>query len=48
MEVMLVLNGLDIVATVDEQERVILAVASGTMSREEFTSWIETRVVEQT
>ena len=48
MEVMLVLNGYDIVATVDEQERVILAVASGTMSREEFTSWIETRVVEQT
>jgi len=36
MEVMLVLNGLDIVATVDEQERVILAVASGTMSREEY------------
>ena len=46
MEVMLLLTGHAIVATIDEQEKVILAVASGTMSREDFTAWIEGRVVE--
>jgi death-on-curing protein len=36
MEVMLLLNGHEIVASVDQQEEVIIAVASGTMSRDEF------------
>ena len=31
MEVFLVTNGLEIVASVDEQEKVVLAVAAGTM-----------------
>lgn len=45
MEVMLVLNGYELSADVDEQETIILSVASGTMSREEFSSWVERRVV---
>ena len=48
MEVMLILNGYEIVATVDDQEETILAVASGTVSREDFASWVERRVVELT
>ena len=46
MEVMLLLNGYEIVASVDQQEEVIIAVASGTMSRDEFASWIEQRVTQ--
>jgi len=42
MEVMLLLNGHEIVGSVDEQEEVILSVASGTMSRDKFMSWTET------
>ena len=38
MEVMLVLNGYEIAAGVDEQEAVVLAVASGAMTREQFTA----------
>ena len=41
MEVFLVLNGFEIDASVDEQERVVLAVASGSLTREAFTDWIE-------
>jgi death-on-curing protein len=47
MEVMLLLNGYEIVATVDDQEETVLAVASGTMSRDEFTSWVERHMVER-
>ncbi len=41
LEVMLLLNGFELDADVDEQEKVILAVASGAMSRDEFLSWVE-------
>lgn len=44
METSLMLNGCEIDAPVDEQERVILDVASGAMAREAFTAWLETRV----
>jgi death-on-curing protein len=44
MEVFLMLNGLELVESVDEQERAILAVASGKMSREAFTEWVTQRV----
>ena len=40
METFLVLNGYEIEAPVDEQERVILRVASGKMGREAFTQWL--------
>ena len=39
MEVMLMLNGLQLSATVDEQERIVLAVASGAVPRDEFARW---------
>ncbi len=40
METFLVLNGFEIDAPVDEQERIILQVASGEMGRDEFTEWL--------
>ena len=40
METFLVCNGYEINAPVDEQEAVILRVASGQMSREELTQWL--------
>ena len=45
MEVFLVLNGYEIRAAVDEQERVILQVAAGEIDREEFTTWLRAHVV---
>lgn len=44
-EVFLVLNGTEIVASVDEQERVVLAIASGKMKREAFVAWLRQHVV---
>jgi death-on-curing protein len=44
MEVFLLLNGYEIHATVDEQEDVILRVASGSMPRGDFTSWLRLHV----
>ena len=44
MEVFLLLNGFDLNESVDEQERAILSVASGRMSRDDFTSWLAARV----
>jgi death-on-curing protein len=46
MEVFLVLNGYEIRAPVDEQEQIILIVASGGMSRSEFGEWLKTKVVQ--
>ncbi len=40
-EVFLLLNGLELDAEVDEQERVILAIASSEMSREELATWLQ-------
>ena len=47
MEVFLLLNGSEINASVDEQERTIFAVASGTLSRAELTEWLRTHIVQQ-
>lgn len=44
MEVFLVLNGFEIDASVDEQERVVLDIASGGMDREAFAGWLSSRV----
>lgn len=46
MEVFLVLNGFEIDATVDEQERVILALAAGETGRDEFSAWLLANIVE--
>jgi death-on-curing protein len=47
METFLVLNGYEIEATVDEQERIILQVAAGELGRDEFTDWLRSHVVEK-
>jgi death-on-curing protein len=43
MEVFLVLNGQHIVAPVDEQESVILSLASGELTREQLLDWLQQR-----
>ncbi len=45
METFLVLNGYEIEAPVDEQERVILQVASGEIDREAFAKWLRAHIV---
>jgi death-on-curing protein len=45
VEVFMVLNGFELSATIDDAERVILGVAAGTTSRDEFTAWIRTALV---
>jgi death on curing protein len=45
MEVFLVLNGFEIKAAVDEQEQVILQVASGELGRDKFTEWLRSDIV---
>jgi death-on-curing protein len=43
-EVFLFLNGFEIQSSVDEQEKIILQVASGEMDREAFTAWLRDHV----
>ena len=44
MEVFLFLNGFEITASVDEQERTILQMASGEIDRKAFTVWLRDHV----
>ena len=44
MEVFLVLNGYEIDADIDEQERVVLTVAAGEMTRAQLTDWLRDHV----
>jgi len=46
MEAFLVLNGFEISASVDEQEEVILGVASGKIDRNLFTDWLRVHIIE--
>ena len=45
MEVFLLLNGHEIAASVDDQEKIILDVASGNVSRNELGEWISKHMV---
>lgn len=45
MATFLVLNGLEIVATVDEEEEIILQVAQGTLDRGLVADWLLTHTV---
>lgn len=45
VEVFLVLNGVELAATVDEAETMILGVAAGTIGRDELTAWIQGSLV---
>jgi len=40
-ETFLILNGMEISAPVDEQEHIVLAIASGELGREAFTEWLQ-------
>jgi death on curing protein len=44
MEAFLILNGSEIVATVDEQERLMLDLAAGLVTREQLAEWLETHL----
>jgi len=41
MEVFLLLNGWELLGTVDEHERLMLELAGGRITREQLTSWLE-------
>jgi death-on-curing protein len=47
METFLVLNGFEINASVDEQERVISQLAVSDLDRDEFTKWLRTHITER-
>ena len=44
MEMFLVLNGHQIHASTDEQEKIILSVAAGELKRDVFTEWLRTHI----
>jgi len=44
MEIFLILNGSEIIAGVDEQERVMLELASGKLSRLNFSEWLTNHI----
>lgn len=48
MEMFLFLNGHEIQATLDEQEKMILGVAAGKVSREAFVAWIQDNIHDAT
>ena len=44
METFLLLNALELVATVDEQEKVVLGLAEGSLKRDAFTEWVRSHI----
>jgi death on curing protein len=46
METFLLLNGFEIVGAVEEQERLVLALAAGELSREDLLTWLQSHVEE--
>lgn len=44
MDIFLVLNGYEIISSVDEQERVMLELATGKMSRVGFLEWLKNHI----
>jgi len=44
METFLILNGYEIIAGVDEQERVMLELAAGKVSRINFSEWLNNHI----
>lgn len=45
METFLVLNGYELSCDVDEQEKTILSLAAGTLTRDEFVGWLATHMI---
>ncbi len=46
METFLILNGLEIIASVDDQEGFMLSLAAGEVTRDQLTSWLRENVSE--
>ena len=46
METFLVLNGHEIVAGIDEQESVMLELAGGKLTREDFSEWLNKHITQ--
>ena len=46
MATFLLLNGFDLVATTDEQERLMLDLAAGSIHREDVLAWLRTHTTE--
>jgi len=44
MEVFLLLNGLELQSTVHEQERLMIDLAAGLVSRDQLVAWLEQHV----
>jgi len=47
METFLVLNGMEISAGVDDQEKIILNMASGQIKHEEFVLWLKSNSIDR-
>ena len=47
MEVFLILNGLEMDATIDEQERMFLDLAGGHVTRGDLSNWIAERAIDR-
>jgi death-on-curing protein len=45
METLLVLNGYELHAPVDEQEKIILDLAAGVLTRDSFNAWVQSHIV---
>lgn len=45
MELFLIYNGFEIQASVDDQESIVLRLASGELQREEFVAWLREHVI---
>jgi death-on-curing protein len=46
MEVLLVMNGMELRASIDDQERFMIALAAGDVSREALAEWLRTHATE--
>ena len=46
MEVFLVMNGYEIEAPIDEQEEIMLKLASSNMERSDFSDWLKDNIIE--
>lgn len=48
METFLILNGFEIEANIDDQEKTIIDLAAGRLDREEFTVWLNNHIIQIT
>jgi death-on-curing protein len=41
MEIFLLINGFEIISDLEEQERIVMSIAKGTMQKEEYFDWLK-------